>query len=281
MLQKEWPVLIVDDEPDVLAVTRLVLKDVHVDGVPLKLQTATSKAEAIQLFSDAPGPPGAPSYAVALIDVVMETPTAGLEVCDFVRNNLKNKSVQLFIRTGQAGLAPERAVVDRYDVNGYFTKVESTDDKLYSMVKTGVRQNEYLVNSQVFFRILTSVAGQPRPSIERMLGAYGVFLHQNKVSVGIVADGSVLSAIGYDRSEVLPECQRLAGSEGTQLSAAGDVAIYQDRTALFKSADGDYLIYRNVSPPSPSLQLLHISYLKVLASLAKAGAGAQQSRTAV
>jgi len=281
MLQKEWPVLIVDDEPDVLAVTRLVLKDVRVDGVPLKLQTATSKAEAVQLLSEAPGPPGAPSFAVALIDVVMETPTAGLDVCDFVRNNLKNKAVQLFIRTGQAGLAPERAVVDRYDVNGYFTKVDSTDDKLYSMVKTGVRQHEYLVNSQVFFRILTTVAGQPRPSIERMLGAYGVFVHQNQVSVGIVTGGSVLSAIGYDRSEVLAECQRLEGSEGTQLSTSGDVAIYQDRTALFKSAEGDYLIFRNVSPPNPALQLLHMSYLKLLATLSKAGASAPQSRSAV
>lgn len=281
MLQKEWRILIVDDEPDVLAVTRLVLKDVQVDGVPLKLQTATSKAEAIQLLSDAPGPPGLPSFAVALIDVVMESPTAGLEVCDFVRNNLKNKTTQLFIRTGQAGLAPERAVVDRYDVNGYFTKVESTDDKLYSLVKTGIRQNEYLVNSQVFFGILTRVAGQPRPTIEQMLGAYGVFLHQNQVSVGIVADGSVLSAIGYDRAEVLPECQRLEVLESTPLSSEGDIAVYQDRTALFKSAEGDYSIYRNVSPPSPALQLLHISYLKLLALLAKAGTPAPQSRTVV
>jgi CheY-like chemotaxis protein len=281
MLQKEWPVLIVDDEPDVLAVTRLVLKDVQVDGVPLKLQTATSKTEAMQLFADAPGPPGAPSFAVALIDVVMESPTAGLELCDFVRNNLKNKSVQLFIRTGQAGLAPERAVVDRYDVNGYFTKVESTDDKLYSMVKTGVRQNEYLVNSQVFFRMLTAVAGQPRATIERMLGMYGVFLHQNQVSIGIVVDGSVLSAIGYERGDVLRECQRLEAVEGTRLSDSGDIAVFQDRNALFKSADGDYLMYRNVSPPSPAQQLLHISYLKLLATLARAGAAASRSRPAV
>ncbi|HEY1291656.1 MAG TPA: response regulator receiver protein [Chloroflexota bacterium] len=281
MLQKEWPVLIVDDEPDVLAVTRLVLKDVQVDGVPLKLQTATSKAEAIQLLSEAPGPPGLPSFAVALIDVVMETPTAGLEVCDFVRNNLKNKTTQLFIRTGQAGLAPERVVVDRYDVNGYFTKVESTDDKLYSLVKTGIRQNEYLVNSQVFFRVLTRVAGQPRPTIERLLGAYGVFLHQNQVSVGIVAGGSVLSAIGYDRSEVLAECRRLEAFDSTALSAEGDIAVYHDRTALFKTAEGDYSVYRNVSPPGPALQLLHVSYLKLLASLAKAGTPSARSSSTV
>src|SRR4051794_14112667 len=125
MLQKEWPVLVVDDEPDVLAVTRLVLKDVHVDGVPIKLYTAASKAEAIQALTSSAGPPASPYFAVVLVDVVMETASAGLEVCDFLRNNLKNKTTQLYVRTGQAGLAPERAVIDRYDINGYFTKVES------------------------------------------------------------------------------------------------------------------------------------------------------------
>src|SRR5436305_1311010 len=98
MIQKEWPVLVVDDEPDVLAVTSLVLKNVTVDGVPLAVHTASSKAEAINILTGSSGPPETPYFAAALIDVVMETPTAGLEVCDFVRNNLKNKTTQLYIR---------------------------------------------------------------------------------------------------------------------------------------------------------------------------------------
>jgi CheY-like chemotaxis protein len=281
MLQKEWPVLVVDDEPDVLAVTRLVLKDVHVDGVPIKLHTAASKAEAIQALTSSAGPPASPYFAVALVDVVMETPSAGLEVCDFLRNNLKNKTTQLYIRTGQAGLAPERAVIDRYDINGYFTKVESTDDKLYSMVKAGVRQNEFLVNAHVFFQILTRAAGQSRPNIERMLSGFGAFMQSNQVSVGIVAGGTVLSAIGMDPLDVLPECHRLEQFEGTQLSIDGDRAMYSDRTALFRSQEGDYLVFRNVGPPSPSLQLLHMSFLKVLAALAKAGVTSAQPKAAV
>ena len=36
-------------------------------------------------------------------------------------------------------MSPERAVLDRYDINGYFTKAEATEDKLYSLVKS-VRQ---------------------------------------------------------------------------------------------------------------------------------------------
>ena len=49
--------------------------------------------------------------------------------------------------------------------------------------------------------------------------------------------------------------------------------------ALFKSAENDYLLFGNVSPPSRALQLL--LYLKVLAALARAGApsGLQASTT--
>jgi hypothetical protein len=78
--------------------------------------------------------------AVAFIDVVMESDTAGLELCQHIREEQGNKLTQLFIRTGQPGVAPERAVIDRYDINGYFTKAEATEDKLYSLVKSAVRQ---------------------------------------------------------------------------------------------------------------------------------------------
>jgi hypothetical protein len=77
---------------------------------------------------------------VALIDVVMESDQAGLELCQHIRQALGNHSMQLFIRTGQPGLAPERQVIDDYDISGYFTKQELTEQKLYTLVKSGVRQ---------------------------------------------------------------------------------------------------------------------------------------------
>src|SRR5262249_55224947 len=78
--------------------------------------------------------------AVAFVDVVMETDQAGLELCDHIRNTRGNYSMQLFIRTGQPGIAPERKVIDDYDISGYFTKQEMTEQKLYTLVKSGVRQ---------------------------------------------------------------------------------------------------------------------------------------------
>ena len=140
MFVKHWNVLVVDDEPDVLAVSRLAMRDIEVDGTPIKLHTAASKAEAITLLNTTLATGSGPSLAVAFIDVVMETDEAGLELCRYIRETLRNSLSQLYIRTGQPGVTPERSVIDRYDINGYFTKAEATEDKLYSLVKAGVRQ---------------------------------------------------------------------------------------------------------------------------------------------
>ena len=73
MFEKELPVLLVDDEPDVLAVSKLAMRDFEVFGLPIKLYAAASKAEAIELltsdFALAAQVGAKPN--VAFIDVVM------------------------------------------------------------------------------------------------------------------------------------------------------------------------------------------------------------------
>src|ERR671933_2524242 len=160
MYEKELPVLLVDDEPDVLRVSKIAMRNFEVFGMPITIYTAQSKAEAIELIHSAfsvPAQPGALLH-LAFIDVVMETDAAGLDLCDYIRNTLKNKFTQIYIRTGQPGVAPEREVIDRYDIDGYFTKVETTPDKLYSLVKSGIRQAYFtglaLALSNVLHRLI-------------------------------------------------------------------------------------------------------------------------------
>lgn len=142
MFFNAWNILVVDDEPDVLAVTKLALRDVTVYGLPLKIYTASSKAQAVELLKGPLVLQGSdePIVAVALVDVVMESDQAGLELCKYIREETGGHSMQLYIRTGQPGIAPERSVIDDYDISGYFTKVELTEQKLYTLVKSGVRQ---------------------------------------------------------------------------------------------------------------------------------------------
>lgn len=140
----EFHVLLVDDEPDVHEISRLALRKTLIYGLPIRLHSATSKAEAIQVLESLTlGRPDLNMAAVALIDVVMETDHAGLELCDYIREVMKNRKLQIYLRTGQPGTAPERTVLDKYDIQGYLAKAEETETKLYTIIKAGVRNSSF------------------------------------------------------------------------------------------------------------------------------------------
>jgi CheY-like chemotaxis protein len=138
--RSHWDVLIVDDEPDVLAVTKLALKGVEVFGIPLRITTRSSKADALSYLQN---PSEVPDLSLAIIDVVMETQHAGLELCEYIRNEMANRVTPLIIRTGQAGLAPEQEVIDKHDITAYITKVDATDERLKTLVKSSIRSFLY------------------------------------------------------------------------------------------------------------------------------------------
>ena len=164
--------LLVDDDPDVLAVSKLAMKSFEIDGVPIKLFTATSKDEAVKLLSGPLGSTALPYVSVAFIDVVMETDHAGLELCRYIRETQMNKITTIYVRTGQPGVAPERDVIDRYDINGYFSKAETTEDKLYSLVKAGIRQFDFASMTVLEFQVIGSAmaAGGSVEGLQRAIG---------------------------------------------------------------------------------------------------------------
>jgi CheY-like chemotaxis protein len=197
MLFKEWNILLVDDEPDVLSVSKLALRDTTVYGLPIKIHTAHSKAEAIELLNGPLAIQGIAegSLAVAFIDVVMESDYAGLELCEYIRETLKNRVAQLFIRTGQPGLAPERTVIDRYDISGYFTKVETTESKLYSFVKSGIRQwysfyYSKLISDQT--NLLIANSGSRQQMLDLLSGSGEGYENDGNVT-GIIFEDTVVS----------------------------------------------------------------------------------------
>ena len=128
-----WKVLIVDDDRDVAATTILVLRDVEVEGRPLDLLSAYSAAEAKQILSEHP------DIGLAFIDVVMETPNAGLELIHHIRHEMRNKLIRLVVRTGQPGHAPEQSVIIDYDISDYKEKTELSAQKLFSLAYAALR----------------------------------------------------------------------------------------------------------------------------------------------
>ncbi|MCI0396708.1 MAG: response regulator [Chloroflexi bacterium] len=234
MFNTSWPILIVDDEPDVLQLSKLVMEDFTVYGLPVELHTAESKAQALELIKTKlipvlPSVP-APRVSVAFIDVVMESDTAGLELCEYIRETMGNKVVQLFIRTGQPGVAPEREVIDRYDINGYFTKAEATEDKLYSLVKSGVRQYLSFTAAMASSMIMSvAIAGSgSRQSLKGVLQALPMLRRDGHF---LFVDGEPIVG-GLDEAEAQELAARLGRLEG-QAIMGGKFAVDSDRNMLF------------------------------------------------
>lgn len=128
-----WKVLIVDDEREVHAVTRLALMDLVFEGKGLNFLSAYSRREAEQLISEHH------DIAIVLLDVVMDTDDAGLQVAKYIRETVGNRTSRIVLRTGQPGQAPERSVVINYDINDYKAKTELTAQKLFTCVMSALR----------------------------------------------------------------------------------------------------------------------------------------------
>ncbi len=152
--QEVWKLLIVDDEEDVHAVTRLVLQDYEFEGRRLELLSAYSGQEAEALLREHA------DIAVMLLDVVMETDRSGLDLVRFIRDDLRNRMVRIILRTGQPGQAPEKKVIIEYDINDYKEKTELTAQKLVTAVTAALRS----------FRDLRIIE-QSRRGLEQILDA--------------------------------------------------------------------------------------------------------------
>ncbi len=128
-----WKVLLVDDEPDIHAVLRLALQDIVLAGRPLQLIDARSSEEGRARLAEHP------DIALILLDVVMETEQAGLELVRYIRQALGNRIIQIVLITGQPGYAPQREVIQSFEIDGYRLKSELTADKIFVSVYAALR----------------------------------------------------------------------------------------------------------------------------------------------
>ncbi len=132
-IKASWKVLIVDDEIEIHDITKLALKEFIFENKLITFFSAYSGKEAKEIIKNND------DIALILLDVVMETEEAGLEVVKYIRDILNNKIVRIILRTGQPGQVPEDVVIVNYDINDYKTKTELTNRKLFTTVVTALR----------------------------------------------------------------------------------------------------------------------------------------------
>lgn len=155
-LGEPWTILVVDDEDSVHEVTRLALAEVTFDGRPLRFIEARSSLEARARLQ------AHPETALILLDVVMETDSAGLGFVEYVRNELFNSFVRIALRTGQPGQAPERKVIVEYDISDYKTKSELTATRLFMTVIGALRVYRQLHELETHRRLAVAASEAQR-----------------------------------------------------------------------------------------------------------------------
>ena len=144
-------ILVVDDEEDIHQITKISLKGLRYQGRRLEFLYATSGKQAVQVMKDEP------NIGVILLDVVMESNTAGLDACRTIREELGNRFVRILLRTGQPGAAPEKNVIQEYDIDGYLPKAELTSVRLFTAVRTSLKAYCELMELERYRANLTSI----------------------------------------------------------------------------------------------------------------------------
>lgn len=111
-----WIILIADDEGDVHMITKLVLENFRFDNRPVQILSSYSGKETLQVLEEHP------NTAVLLLDVVMESYTAGLDVVSQIRERFHNQEIRILLRSGQAGYANVSRIIQEFDINDFIRK---------------------------------------------------------------------------------------------------------------------------------------------------------------
>lgn len=189
---ERWRVLIVDDDQDVHQTSLLALKGLPIEGRELEFIHAYSGAEArtcLVQYDD---------IAVVLLDVVMESEDAGLQLVRYIREDLKNSAMRIFLRTGQPGYAPEIETIRMFDINDYKMKSDLTRARLFTSLTVAIRSywqiHQLEVGRQGLELIVKASCEFSKPQGLHLL-AQGI-LTQLCALLGVKNEGLVCVAVG-------------------------------------------------------------------------------------
>lgn len=129
---KEWNLLVVDDDKEVIKVTHFALSDYKFLNKGLIIKDALSEDEAKKLLREE-------EFAIVLLDIVLEELDSGLKLIDYIRKDLNNLTTRIIIRTGQPAVAPIEEIMLEYSIHGYLNKGELTAKKLFSAITSALR----------------------------------------------------------------------------------------------------------------------------------------------
>ncbi|MCV0428192.1 MAG: EAL domain-containing protein [Roseibium sp.] len=229
-----WKILVVDDDPDVHEVTEIAVAGCQFEERSFELLHALSAEEARELLKQNT------DIAVALVDVVMESDTAGLGLVSWIRSELGNHFTRLILRTGQPGYAPQTDVIMKYDIDGYTEKAELSRTKLITAIVTALRGYKLVMSLETNRQKLKQLNSHFAAIVEKnALSEFAsAVLHQLSELFGQPVDSLLCGP------ETLPEYGAVDRSKFRVLAATGN---FEDKIDLPIDVVGDDAIRRSIN----------------------------------
>jgi diguanylate cyclase (GGDEF)-like protein len=271
-MNETWKVLIVDDDPEIHSVTKLALSGLVVLGRGLEYLHAYSGKEACALIEEHT------DIVLVLLDVVMETDDAGLEVVKHIREKLHREDIRIVLRTGQPGYAPEENVIKEYDINDYKTKTELTRRKLVTTVFAAIRSYQQIATvNENRLGLEKILAGATELSSQHSLatysqgvlsqlqelvgkGAAAIFCARGQGIIDNVEDLSfyILAQVGYNDDLINQKLERLHCEEANKYVKncfMQQQHQYRDDSVNLYLVKGDYRAVIYVTLPRPLTEI--------------------------
>jgi diguanylate cyclase (GGDEF)-like protein len=253
--KKVQKILVVDDDQSIHDITNMALKAMDFTEFDLEVFNAYSASEAKEILSQED------DIALALIDVVMDTPTAGLDLVNYIRNDLQNKLIRLIIRTGQANDFPEMHVIQHYDINDFKEKTELTLERLFTTIRTSVKQYEQLIELQnkyeETYRQLTTNSLTHLPNRIKLIEDFSQKSNQTLILIDIIGFSIINETNGYDVGDFV--LKELGGFLVAMYSSTFKVYhLNNDLFALVTTSDHMDDLIANVEKIKNDISKLHI-----------------------
>lgn len=140
--RQSWKVLVVDDDINVLNVTKLVLQSKRVFSRDIDVCLCENVGAAKDYLAQNH------DVAVAIIDIVMETERDGIDLVEFIRNDLHNTITRVVLRSGQPALFSETDIITELNIQDYREKTELTASKLWCVIVLAIRSYNELVQAR-------------------------------------------------------------------------------------------------------------------------------------
>jgi len=134
LTMKKWKILLVDDDTFLHETITKEIAGKNIFARPIKLFHAHSTQEAKEILAQHP------DIVVTFIDISLKNGHSGLQLVEDIRHKLHNENVRILLVASLPEPMPEEDIIEHYDVNDYIHRDDIATKKLFTIVRTAIKQ---------------------------------------------------------------------------------------------------------------------------------------------